>query len=303
MLVIMRYFPETVLRPEIIWRRYGKFALVAIVTLLTVIGVWFSGYAQAQRPLQVRIERWLALQQLSGEVTYYNGSSNRPATVGDRLRQVGDGIRTGQQSSALLAVDTGIGFVEVSEDTQLRVRSLDVAPDNGHITHLQLDRGQARLRVRSFTHEGSDLEIHTPAGVSGVRGTEFGLAVHPDGATGLATLEGQVDSLAQGVAIQVPQGFQNLTIPGEPPQPPVPLRDDPSLRYEIRRFLDGTRRRARFIGQVDPVNVVLVDGEPQVTDRDGRFGVWLPLRNVVRLEVRVITPLGREEVYDLPLAL
>jgi hypothetical protein len=274
-----------------------------LLTTIAVLVCWGGFPGLAQRSLQVRIDRWLAIQQMSGIVSYQQGNSARPATVGDRLQRVGDGIATGTQSRAVLAVDTGIGFVDVSEETQLRVRSLDIAPDNGRITHLQLERGQARVRVRPFTHDGSDLEIHTPSGISGVRGTDFGLAVHPDGATGLATLEGQVESLAQGVAVQVPAGFQNLTFPGEPPQEPVPLRDDTSLRYEVRRFIEGGRRRARFVGQVDPVNVVLVDEEPQVTDRQGRFSVWLPLLNFVRIEVHVITPLGREEIHELSITL
>uniref|UniRef100_A0ACD5H295 FecR domain-containing protein n=1 Tax=Desertifilum tharense IPPAS B-1220 TaxID=1781255 RepID=A0ACD5H295_9CYAN len=50
--------------------------------------------------------------------------------------------------------------------------------------------GQARFRVRRFNHPGSSLEIETPAGSSAVRGTEFGVSVHPDGKTGIATREG-----------------------------------------------------------------------------------------------------------------
>jgi hypothetical protein len=271
------------------------FALV-LLALLQFAGV-------AQRSLSVRVDRWLAVQQMAGNVTFQHGNASRAANVGDRLQSAGDGIATGQNSTARLAVDTGVGFIDVSQNTRLQVLNLAVAPDNGRITHLQVSQGQARLQVRRFTHDGSDLEIRTPAGVSGVRGTEFGVNVQPDGKMGVATLDGDVETSAQGSIVMVPGGFQNLTIPGEPPQPAVPLRDNTDLEYEIARFVEGGVRRVRLIGRVDPVNSVFVGDEPQTTNRQGQFSFWLPLRNRIRLQVKVITPLGREQVHELEIPL
>ena len=249
--------------------------------------------------VNVRVDRWLSVQQMTGTVSYERGKTARPARVGDRLEAVGDGVTTARSASAALLVDTGVGTVNVLEQTKLRVRELAIAPDNGRITRLEVSRGQVRLRLRPFTHRGSELEIHTPAGVSGVRGTEFGVAVQQDGRTGVATLSGAVITSAQGSEIQVPAGFQNLTIPGEPPSNPVPLRDDPSLKYQFERIIDNNIRRIRLVGQVDPVNLVVVDGKPLTLDRTGRFQVEFLAPSVLRVNVVVTTPLGKTQTYEL----
>jgi hypothetical protein len=265
---------------------------LSLLVLPRIVGV-------AQRTVPVRIARWLALQQIGGSVTYQRGNSSRPAQVGDRLQAVGDGLTTGQRSNARLEVDTGVGFVNVSESTRLRIRALDYAADNGRITRIDVPQGQIRLQVRPFTHNGSELEIYTPAGVSGVRGTEFGVNVQTDGKMGVATLAGSVATAAQGETVIVPDGFQNLTIPGQPPSPPVPLRDSTELEYRVERTIRRGIRRLQLIGQVDSVNTVLVEGVPQVTDSNGQFSIQLPVRNWVRVEITVITPLGKQQVYDL----
>jgi hypothetical protein len=250
-------------------------------------------------PVNVRIDRYLAVQQMSGKVTYDRQSTSRPARVGDRLERVGDGVTTEKASSASLLVDTGVGVVNVLEQTKLRVRDLAIAPDKGRITRLDVTRGQVRLRLRPFTNRGSQLEIHTPAGVSGVRGTEFGVSVQPTGKTGLATLTGAVATSAQGASVDVPAGFQNLTIPGEKPSDPVPLRDDPGLNYEFEKFIERNIRKIRLNGQTDPVNLVTVDGKPVETDRQGRFSVLFFAPNGLRVTVVVTTPLGKTQTYEL----
>lgn len=269
---------------------------------IVLAGVLLGSTHSVSQPLRVRVERWLELQQLAGGVQFEQGNRARKAQRGDRLQAVGDGVATGKGASAILVVDTGIGTVNVAESTRLRVQELAMAPDNGRITRLQVTQGQANLRIRPFTHRGSQLEIRTPASVSGVRGTQFGVTVQPNGKTGLAVLEGGVTSLAQGESVLVQSGFQNFTIPGEPPTPPVPLRNDTRLiQQEFETAIEDGVRRVRFRGQVDPVNSVLVDGVPQVTDRAGQFSTtFRPLPSFLTVKVTVITPLGKQEVYELP---
>lgn len=268
--------------------------LIALLLSMTHIG--------AQQILRVRVNRAIAIQQVAGTVTCTLQRVTRSARVGDRLQTVGDSIATGKNSTATLAVDTGIGFINIAENTQVRVRQLEYAPDDGRITRLQVTQGQVRLRIRRFTNPGSTLEIQTPAGISGVRGTEFGLGVQPNGKTGLAVLEGGVLNSAQERAVPVNRGFQNFTIPGEPPSTPVPLREDTRLKHQFRQIIEGGVRKIQLVGQVDPVNLVLVEGNPQVTDRRGQFRTELrPVPSYLRLRVTVITPLGKQQVYDLAL--
>ncbi|NER79609.1 MAG: FecR domain-containing protein [Leptolyngbya sp. SIO1D8] len=245
------------------------------------------------------MDRYLRVRSMTGNVMFQNGNTSRTARVGDRLQAVGEGLTTRQVSTARLEVDTGIGFVDVSENTRMRIQRMEIAPDNGRITYIEVPQGQVRLQLRTFTHEGSEFEIQTPAGVSSVRGTEFGVSVQPDGRTGVATLEGLVETAAQGETVEVPEGFQNLTVPGNPPSPAVPLRDDPELTYEIVRRIEGGNRQLQFVGQVDPVNLVLVENEPQEIDVNGQFTLpFLPIRGQ-RVEITVITPLGNRRDYDL----
>ncbi len=126
-----------------------------------------------------RIEgaRWLSVTQANGNVELVPGGSVRPAQKGNRLSQVGDQLITGRNSSAQLAVDLGIASISVAERTQLQIQTLSITQSGGYVTQLLVHRGQARLRVRPFTNPNSELEIYTPAGVGGVRGTDFGVSV------------------------------------------------------------------------------------------------------------------------------
>ena len=271
-------------------------ALIASAYLLS------GSKSTAQKTIPVRVDRWLAVQQLTGTVSYGRGTTFRAARVGDRLEVAGDSLTTGKDSTASLIPDTGIGTISVSQNTILRVQSLTVAPDNGRITRLKVSQGQVYLKLRRFTQPGSRLEIETPAELNGVRGTEFGLAIQPNGKTGLATQQGAVATSAQGSEVRVVAGYQNLTISGESPSIPVPLRNDPSLRYRVQQEIDSQRvRRIRLIGQTDPVNTLTIDGVAQSTDRAGQFSALFYASSYPRAEVVVTTPLGKTKTYELAL--
>ncbi|PSB33622.1 FecR family protein [Stenomitos frigidus] len=277
-------------------------ALLGTVILAVVLSFFVAVYSLAQQSFQVRVDRWLEVKQVTNEVTLAGAATRRSAQVGDRLQAVGDSITTGKKSSAILFVDTGVGVVEVAEQTTLLIRRLDIASDNGRITHLEVPTGNARLRVRPFTHKGSELEIQTPVGLSGVRGTVFGVAVQPNGKTGLVVSQGAVNSAAQGQSVNVAGGFQNFTMPGEAPSTPVALTDDTSLQYEFEKVIESSVRKVRLLGKVDPVNSVTIDGVPQVTDRTGRFRADSRLvPSYLRIQVVVTTPLGKQETHELAL--
>jgi hypothetical protein len=263
---------------------------------LLIVPLTYRAFPQS---VQVRVQRKLILQQVAGQVAYQRGKTTRPARTGDALQAVGDGISTGQNATATLAVDTAIGFITVAENTKVSVRELRYASDDGRITRLQVSQGQVRLRLRRFTHRGSVLEIQTPAGISGVRGTEFGLNVQPQGKTSVATLTGGVAAIAQGKTVTVKAGFQNYTIPGEAPSTPVPIRNSTELKYGVERFTEGRTRKIRLTGQVDPVNSVLVENIPQITDRQGRFSLVQLMPNRLKVQITVITPLGKKQIHEL----
>lgn len=249
----------------------------------------------------VRVNRWLAIRQIEGNVTFMTRSSSRSARVGDRLQAIGDGVTTATSSLATLEVDTQVGTIEVAEQTSVKVQALETTPNDGRVTRLQVDRGRVRLQIRPFNNPESELEIETPAGISGVRGTDFGVVVDANGKMGVATLEGNVLTTAQDQDIEVPAGFQNVTIPGEPPSEPIPFTNEPRLDYQIDRVIRRGIRRVVFNGQVDPTSSVTIKGNPQTIDREGRFQIVFPAPSRLRLAVTVTTALGQTQTYDLQL--
>jgi hypothetical protein len=267
--------------------------------LLLVLGICLLtlGDLAIAQSLKVRVNRWLEVRQIQGTVSLYQGQKTQVAKNGSRIQVVGDGIQTAAKSSAVLAVDTGIGFIKVSENTNIRVLQLEKLASGGQVTRLQVTGGQARLQVRPFTNSESRLEILSPAGLSAVRGTEFGVSVQPDGKTGVATLKGEVAAIAQGASVPIQAGFQSLVIPGEAPLPPTPLREDTRLQLQILEAVGNNQ--ARVAGQVDVVNLVLVNDQPLSLDREGQFDVRLGLPRERRIRAVVRTPLGKQQIYEL----
>lgn len=266
-----------------------------IVALMGLTLLLAPAYGQLWR---IQGSRWLSVAQVRGNVEIVSlGDSPRRASRGDRLSQVGDQIITGQNSSARLTVDQGIASISVAERTQMQVRALGITQTGGYITELLIIQGQARLQVRPFTNPDSKLEIYTPAGVSGVRGTEFGIAVQPDGKTGLATLEGSVALSAQNQTVLVSGDQQSTVIPGEPPTAPEPLRNDPTLSVTILKPIGGGE--VRVSGITDPTNLLEVREELRTLNEDGQFNLTVTIPPDRRIKAKVTTPLGTQQAYEL----
>jgi FecR protein len=258
---------------------------------------------EAQRAIQVRTDQWLKVEQVTGNVTYRNlyNYANRPARVGDRLQVASDEISTGANSSAVLSVDTGVGSIYVTENTTIQIRSFLVAADNGRVTNLFVPRGKARLQIRKFTNRGSQFNIQSPSGISGVRGTQYIVHVKPNRDTLLTTFTGSVATTGQNQTKMVNGGFQNITVFGAPPSTPVPISNDASLKYVINRQTSGSGRSIVFYGYTDPFNTVKVDGLEQSLDRSGKFSLQLPATSSLKVKVTVETSLGKVQVYEIPI--
>lgn len=267
--------------------------------LLSLLFIFLLTFQQAlaKNNLHLRVNRYLEVRSIFGNVIYGNQQTSQPANVGTKLQKVGDSIGTGKNSRTMLALDTEIAFVEVAENTKLQIQKLHSTSNNGKVTELLLTGGQVRLKVRPLNNRESRLEIKTPAGITGVRGTEFGVSVQPSGKTGVATLKGQVVTSAQGKTVSVNKGFQSFIIPGKPPSPPVRLRDDTILQIKI--LADMGNQQAKIAGKVDPVNLVILANEPLITNQNGEFEVITALPNNRKIAVSITTPLGKKQKYEL----
>ncbi len=258
---------------------------------------------EAQRGIQVRTNQWLKVEKTTGNVTNRNlySYARRPARVGDILQVVSDEISTGANSSAVLSIDTGVGVIYLSENTTIKILSFGIASDNGRVTNLLVPRGKARLQVRKFTNPGSQLNIQTPAGISGVRGTNYIVEAQPNNNMVITTLKGSVATTAQNRTEMVNGGFQNLTIKGEPPSPAIPIRDDTSLRYSINKQVSDNKRSILLVGYTSVFNTVKVNGLDQYLDRSGKFSLQLPASSSLNVNVKVETPQGKVQIYEIPI--
>ncbi|PZV14150.1 MAG: hypothetical protein DCF20_13425 [Pseudanabaena sp.] len=281
--------------------------LTFLVLLVDISGVVFLSQdhqkVEAQKNINVRTDQWVKVEEIRGTVTYrnYYNYENRPAKVGDLLHITSDEISTGANSSAVLSIDTAVGSIFVAENTTIQIRSFQIAADNGRITNLFVPRGIARLQIRKFTHRGSELNIQTPAGISGVRGTQYIASVKPDGNMLITTIEGSVATTAQNQTEIVNGGFQNITVVGEPPSSAVPFNDDASLTYSIHRQVSGFERSIVLLGFTNPFNTVKVDEMEQSLDSSGEFSLQFPPISSLTVKVTVETPTGKIQVYEIPI--
>jgi len=264
--------------------------------MVVILGLVIGFHALAADQLRIKSHRWLEVRHSIGQVIYSHGQISQPVHKGMQLTSVGDTIATKQGSSVLLGIDIDTGLVKVAENTTLTVKKLEKGNKGQSITELQVLFGQVKLQIRPLSNKASSIEIKTRAGVAGVRGTEFGVSVQNDGRTGVATKKGAVATSAQGKIVLVKAGFQNLTIPGQPPSPPVPLREDILLNISELLARDG---QVQIVGTVDPVNLVLINQQRQNVDSNGRFDITIPLPSNRKVKAIVLTPLGKKQIYQL----
>lgn len=281
--------------------KFKRHIALRIIAALSILGALLLSHTGVHQSLAAPSGRALTITQLSGDVEYLTATQSRPAVVGDQLTSMGDGVHTGSNASMSLKVDSTIGTITLRENTEVRVKRLAFALDNGRITHLYVPEGQVNLNLRPFTHAGSQLDVETPSGVSGVRGTEFGVLVQPNGATGVATRSGEVAAMAQAKTVVVQAGYQTLIRPDSPPATPTQIPQEPLFEYRIERIVRQGQRILLLIGKIDPINQAYVNGELQVLKPWGEFGYQVLARRSAQVKVTVVTPLGDETEYDISL--
>jgi hypothetical protein len=256
--------------------------------------------AVADASLRFRVLRALEIRDVTGTVLVrLGGGAPEAAQVGQQLRHVGDSIETRSGAQAVLRLDTQAGTIELAPNTLMRIEHIAISPKGGYQTRLFLERGQAKVKVKKFENPDSSLEVQTPAGVSGVRGTEFGLTVQPNGNTGIGTQEGKVLVTGQGQSVEIPAGYQTLLRLGRTPESAQALTDRPRMRL---RWLTQTQTGTiRLAGQIDPINLLLVNQVAYPLDSQGQFDLILAAPDRARspLTATVITPLGQQQRYEL----
>lgn len=154
----------------------------------------------------------------AGSIVQANGESEIRFTAADLWRDAevqqvllgGDALRTGPLGGlAILFADQT--QIRVHNNSQLLVR--DVGGDGGP-ARMDLDSGAVWARAVTG---GSGVEITTPAATAAIRGTDWSLAVGPDGKTTLVVLSGVVELSNEFGRVSVGRGEAAVAAVGSAP--------------------------------------------------------------------------------------
>jgi len=152
-----------------------------------------------------------------------------PLQAGSDLRS-GDTIVTGPSDSVTLEFPDGSRLL-LQAESELALEALEAYGDRGNLSsRLRLRKGNADTQVETQKPGGGRFEIHTPAAISAVRGTEFRVGVEDGGRLARTeALAGVVEVTGSGRRARLPAGFGTLAELGKGPRPPVPLLSPPDL--------------------------------------------------------------------------
>jgi predicted Zn-dependent protease len=209
-------------------------ALDTVVRLLVALGLLGAAPLAAQEPGG----RLISIQ---GQVEVLRGSRTLPATVG-LLVQAGDVIRSGATARAAILLSDGTQLklapnstIQVKQVSPRRPGQVTPAAAGGLKTILQFFLGEGWLRS---TGPADQLEIETPAATVATKGTEFALAVAPDGGSTLAVVEGLVRYANPQGAVLVAQGEQASAQVGQAPTKRVLLSPLDAVQWSL--YYPGT---------------------------------------------------------------
>ncbi|NJN74461.1 MAG: hypothetical protein HC799_17545 [Limnothrix sp. RL_2_0] len=265
-----------------------QYLSLCFLSLTLSLGLPIVIFPQAISAQSVTNARNLEVQRVRGRVNLRNSFTG--VKTGDRLTRVGQGISTGARSSATLVIDTGIGTVNVAENTTFFLKEFSTTSNGGKVTVLEVTQGQVRVNVRPFSNPQSRLEVKTPASIAGVRGTEFGVAVADNGQTNVMTNEGMVAVAGAGESVNVKAGYASIVVQGEAPSEPVLFTENLDLDMSPAAWVETGNWAVA--GKVDPFNFVWVNDEPVQVMEDGTFVLNYDRVPEEFIAIRVLTPLG-----------
>jgi hypothetical protein len=228
------------------------------------------------------------------------GSDETTTLVAGAVLNAGDRIITGIGSSVSLQFADNSTLL-VGEESEVVFDALSSFRGMGMLdTRIRLQRGRIENRIKPLRKPEYRYEIHTPAAVTVVRGTDFRIfSDAEDELTRSEVTEGGVNISAAGETVLVGQGEGTLIEKGKPPAVPRKLLAEPDLtdlqRHTTKKGVE--LRWTPLVGAMayryrvtDSADRIVAEG--RVTDNR----VTLPLQQAAdyRLILRGIDELGLE---------
>ncbi|MCU7829045.1 MAG: FecR domain-containing protein [Candidatus Thiodiazotropha sp. (ex Myrtea sp. 'scaly one' KF741663)] len=161
---------------------------------------------------------------------FRRGQAEAETVARGTMLKAGDRVVTAEKSAVSLAFADGTHLL-VGPKSEVVFDALSAFKGRGMLdTRIRLQRGRLENRVKPIKRSGSRYEIHTPAAVTVVRGTDFRVSVESlSELTRSEVTEGEVSVSASGETVAVTAGEGTLIEPGQPPEPPRRLLDPPDL--------------------------------------------------------------------------
>ncbi|MES9839884.1 MAG: FecR domain-containing protein [Candidatus Thiodiazotropha endolucinida] len=169
------------------------------------------------------------------------GASVSIVLVAGTMLNAGDRISTGVGASVSLQFADNSTLL-IGEQSEVVFDALSSFHGMGMLdTRIRLQRGRIENRIKPLRKPEYRYEIHTPAAVTMVRGTEFRVFSDAgDEQTRSEVTEGKVSITAEGETVLVEQGEGTLIEKGKPPSPPSALLAQPDLTEITHQFtMDG----------------------------------------------------------------
>jgi len=166
----------------------------------------------------------LIIAKIEGDVKFYGTDG---AELADNAYKEGDTLpfgvsaETGQGSSMLGILSNGT-LMTMRENTRMKIgeftqtpfdpknqklSDLEEEPSSSEVT-IDLDVGSLIIKTKKL-NKNSKLDIHSPLGVAGIRGTEFQMAMSPDAGVQLDVTESVVAFTPPGAAQAIPVSTGN----------------------------------------------------------------------------------------------
>jgi hypothetical protein len=202
----------------------------------------------------------LALVTARGEAQVRRNGAAAPLQAGGAL-QAGDEVQTGKDGYVVIRLADG-SVLRLQADSRLVVESSEKLRDTDAVRSIfRLMTGRIESLVSKFRGSGNRFEITTQQAVTGVRGTDFRVAVEGE-ATASEVLEGKVDFAGSGAAAgknaQLGAGFGSRASNDGQLLPPVQLLAAPALnaastlqeRLVVRFEFPAVERAVKYRAQV-----------------------------------------------------
>lgn len=182
------------------------------IAVFTVITILFTGLVAIVGEALPQGEKEGYFLRVTGEVRV---ERNEETTVAYTRMDIlgGDLIITGADGEAALRLNGG-HVITIRENTQFVVN--ETGPEKDSPNSCMVYYGLVYVRSAPGKRVRTSLMIQTPTAVAGVRGTEFGLAVAPDGSARFAVEGGVIDvATDEGAKTAEVTMMQELTIEAE----------------------------------------------------------------------------------------